>query len=393
MITKETVTKWIIPIAAGFFALIFILSSLRPFNRFMGEIPYLISDSFNKTLRIYTNTRPSRQILIITGPFKSGKSRALNAMARELEESDHLVFNIDASRASNIFDFFQLFRYEIASSLINVRQILSSTDLKSLSEIDTPELNSSHPIPNFPDQELVKPYVVLSTILESVYVNGTYSEWAVHQFFDYLEKYGQVLQPAVFIHNLEVILSYKTDEEPELGKKIVKAAVARFMRRDLYKDTVPIFVEVKNSMLRVGLDTNIFRIVQTDQPTGAYNTFVRKYNVFRKSEFKKIENQFGLHIGTFSRIFEDLKYNVGIDSALQNLQDEISTNVHNVLQKDSNARHVANRLCKHHGRMRMSNTTEFESLTPLFENGYIYLKKGLKVRVMNKGVVDALCSI
>ncbi|OHT06943.1 hypothetical protein TRFO_24904 [Tritrichomonas foetus] len=380
---------------AGCSALVLVIAlvvSLKPFYRYMGQIPYLLSDSFNRTLKYYTHTNPSRQVLLIAGPFKSGKSRAINLMASEMENSGHFVLNIDAARASNIQDFFKLVQYEIATSLVNVRQYITSAELKLISDVEVPELNVTCPTPIFSDPALAKPYIAFSSILEAIYHNGTFSEWAVHQFFDLLEKYGNAIQPALFLHNIEILKAYKTDEEPFLGLKIIEAAKSRLIRRDHYKDTIPIFVEIKNSFVRIGINSDIFKIVQVDAPKNAYSTFVNKYSVFRSSEFKQIESNFGLHIGTFSKIFEDLKYNVELSAALQNLQDMISQNVNRLLT-DPAAKAAGKRLCKAHGKMRMSNSTDIESLIPLFENGYLYLKKGLKVRSMNKGVTNALCSL
>ena len=67
---------------------------LRPFHRYTGQIPYLLSESFNISLRRYTQTRPSRNVLLITGAQKTGKSRAINRMANDMESTGHFVLII-----------------------------------------------------------------------------------------------------------------------------------------------------------------------------------------------------------------------------------------------------------------------------------------------------------
>lgn len=399
---------------------------LRPFHRYTGQIPYFISDSFNISLRRYTQIRPSRNVLLVTGAHKTGKSRAINRMANDMELNGHFVLNIDAARSSNdIFDFFKLVRHEVASSLVRMKQFLTSSDLKRISEIEVPgvDINSiinsitlgnstisppyisldysiAHvPIPNFPDPALVRPYLAICAILENIYndVNKTFSEWAVHRFFDALESYRDVLQPALFIHNIERIKSFKTREEPILGVKIIEAAKARLSRRNHYGDIVPIFVEIKNSLIRINIDNDVFRIVQTDTPKKSYSTFVRRYKVFRRSEYKKIVDNFGYHIGTFSRIFEDLKYNVELDASINNFQNNLNHTIYKIYGKESsysiNENGILRKLCKSQCKMRITNSTDFRALKPLFENGYLHLKKGFRVTPMNKGVSIAICSL
>lgn len=399
---------------------------LRPFHRYTGQIPYLLSESFNISLRRYTQTRPSRNVLLITGAQKTGKSRAINRMANDMESTGHFVLNIDAARSSNnIFDFFKLIRHEVASSLVRMKQFVSSSDLKQIAEIEVPGVdinsiinsinlgNSSSPtslisldysvahvpIPNFPDPAFTRPYLAICAILENIYnpQNKTFSEWAVHRFFDALEIYRDVLQPAIFIHNIERIKSIKTREEPLLGVKIIEAAKARLSRRNHYGDFVPIFVEIKNSLVRINLDNDVFRIVQTDTPKNSYSSFVRRHKVFRRSEYKKIVNHFGYHIGTFSRIFEDLKYNVELDASIHNFQNYINHAVYKIYGKESsysiNEDSILKKLCRSQCEMRITNSTDFRALRPLFENGYLHLKKGFRVAPMNKGVTIAICSL
>ena len=407
--------------------LLILFDYLKPFHRYTGQIPYFISESFNLSLRRYTQIRPSRDVLLVTGAHKTGKSRAINRMANDMESNGHFVLNIDAARSSNdIFDFFKLVRHEVASSLVRMKQFLTTSDLKLISEIEIPgvDINSilnsinnrnstssksryitldysyAHvPIPNFPDPTFIRPYLAICSILENIYndVNKTFSEWAVHRFFDALESYRDVLQPALFIHNIERIKSFKTRGEPLLGVKIIEAAKARLSRRNHYGDIVPIFVEIKNSLVRISIDNDVFRIVQTDTPKNSYSTFVRRNKVFRRSEYHKIVDHFGYHIGTFSRIFEDLKYNVNLDASIQNFQKYINHKIHKIYGKESsysaNEQSILHKLCKSQCSMRITNSTDFRALKPLFEIGYLHLKKGFNVKPMNKAVTIAICSL
>lgn len=428
----------ILQICLALACIIFLFICLHPFNRHMGQLPYLISESFNQSLSRFSQIRPSRKVLLITGACKTGKSRALNKFADEMRSNGHLVINIDAAKAKNIVEFFNLIKHEVAANLVLVKQFISSTDLKQLSEIEIPgvdyksilnsiiqsnissetipssaylssisssqqdsfwhEYRTVHvPIPSFPDSALIRPYLSLCAILENVYdaQNQTFSEWAVHRFFDALEKYKNSLQPIIFIHNYEIIKAFKSKSDPLLGVKLTEAAKARLSRRNLYRDYVPIFVEIKDSLLRIKLDTNTFSIIQTDRPKNAYSAFVWHNRIFRHREYKRIVNHFGYHIGTFSRIFEDLKSNADLDTVIQNYQNSITETVKSIYAYDSafpnNGTDIMKRLCLSQGRMRITNMTDLRYLKPLFQNGFLFLKKGFKVRTVNKGVTNAIC--
>lgn len=136
-------TKRNIILTAGIFVLIafiyYIITMRRTFVRYSERIPYVWNDDFNLTLRQYINTAPTRNVLVLTGPYQSGKSRAMNIMANDLAAARHFVINCDLSTAKTPEDVISLFKIAVINGLISVHPYLSSTQINRAADVFKPQ--------------------------------------------------------------------------------------------------------------------------------------------------------------------------------------------------------------------------------------------------------------
>ena len=363
------------------FAIWAIIRSL-PFHRYRGPIPYVWTETFNRTVTNYARIRPSRNVLLISGPRKSGKSRALNQLELDLTAAGHFVINIDPRPASNLTDLLRITASSIARALVTAKSRLSSSEMRDLLELQPRFTNCSSPLPIFHDAGLDKVYRGLIGPLEG-FLGDNFSEAAVHTFFDTLELYASVLNPVLLVQNVDQVKS--------MNPAIVDAARARLSRRDQYEDYVPVLVELQNSSFRVVNQNPVFRVVRAGGMKDSHRLFVSKNKVFSGNEFNKITSVLGENAGVFARVFEDLKFDISLDDSLGRFQRRARVIVNRTMSGRTGS--AARRFCHGPDKFRLRGSGDLEEFMPLIENGFLYVRKGHGVVPMNKEVVRALCSI
>ncbi|KAH0788806.1 hypothetical protein GPJ56_007488 [Histomonas meleagridis] len=370
-------TKIIIGIIIGVLALITIIILSLPFHRYQGLFPIYWDKTFNSSIQYYIQTRPTRNVALITGARQSGKSTVLNQISEKLQNEGRFVVNVDALEVKTLDDLVKRIRAAVALGLTQAYNILSTNMITGLNEIQDPQNETSLPIPSFPNPALQKPFIAISSTLESI---GNFSEMAVHKFFDTFEAYEELLRPVLIFQNIEYIY--------ELDSRIIKSAVSRLSRRNHYNDYVPVFVEIKNSHNLINLETTSSFQVLTIKPIHDSRTkFVFTNPLFRRSEYRKIFNTFGSHQGTFARVFEDLRYNVPIEKSILNIKEEIKQTIQRIgISK------VPSEICSKSEKVLL-NFNETAQLAPLFANGYLVLNDGMYVKFMNKEVRTTLCTL
>lgn len=354
------------------------------FNRYEGAFPIFWNKAINNSIQYYIHTRPTRNTMIISGPKYSGKSTLLNQIAKNLEDEGRFVVNIDAMEVNTIYDLIKTIRTAITIGLNTVFNVKGTGAFYGINEIND-RMNKTMLIkPKFQNPMLQKAFFRFSRALENI-VNDKkeFNEMSIKLFFDAFENYETILRPVIIFQNVENIFSIDG-----IGQKLKEAAIARLVRRDLYQDYVPILVEVKNSINLLEIEPlDSFQIIYMNGLKDANNKYVHTYKLFQFSEFKKILNVFGNHQGTFSRIFEDLRYKIPISTSIASIQKEINDTIHS-----SNIHKISPQICSNSNKIILTKD-EILQIKPLFENGYLSIKNGLYVKFMNKEVRNNLCSL
>ncbi|OHT14226.1 hypothetical protein TRFO_15531 [Tritrichomonas foetus] len=359
-------------------------------DRFEGPIPFIYTSSINKTVRHYIETRPSRFVLLIGGPSNSGKSRLIDILAQESIENSRLVIKLDVNAASSIEEFAKFLKVALVEGLTNIRSSISANKIKNVNnEIDMAEESQQ----TVSDPKIAKLFNILERNIDLSYQKG-FSEKHIHRFFEILEAMSDNFRPIIFMHNFDKIASLGTDEDPEFGSKLIKSVSAGLSRRDLYQQTVPIVLEIKNTLYLVNKTQNpIFRYFEIDHELGdVTNELVDNAPVFNLFELRKVIKKFGAHGGSISKIFESLRYGQKIDDAIDELYQSYKVMVKSNIAGRKEALAVVKRICDAKGTLPIGNLTDIEYIRPLFD-GCVYLSKEFQIRASNRAVVDALCSI
>ena len=366
--------------------LYYVLFMRRSFVRSNSRLPFMLSSSLNQSLLRYVNTLPSRNTMFVTGAYESGKSQMLNMLAEKLAKNEQrLVLNLDAKKFSNEAEFVQSMLTELTTGFVNLRQNMPYNLLK---EINTkfPSLNKSVKLPFGIDQMLGTCYLKLENgIKEILDKNGKISTSGVHDFLNTMQLFYQTLNPVIFIHGGDKLIGCDLWE-------IVKAALSR---KNLYNDFIPIVIELDDSSVLNDYELlssiNNIRVVSSEDFNETACEILIRSRIFSSPELRKINNKFGLHGGSLSHIFENLKFGMSIDDAIQKEKKYIEDNLNKNLQLNKKTHYIA-KFCKSNGIAFADNIMDINNLKPLFEKGYVYTDSGFQTRVANKVVLKAICS-
>lgn len=366
--------------------LYYVLFMRRSFVRSNSRIPFMIPPSLNRTLQQYVSTLPSRSTMFVTGAYESGKSQALHALSRKLiEKEQRLVLNLDAKKFSNSTEFVQEIRAELTAAFVDLTHYMEYNLKKEIST-KYPSLNKFSKLPLGIDKMLETCYLKLENSANGIISRGgRVSTDGVHEFLSTMQLFYKELRPVIFVHGGDRLK----------GSELWEVVEAALSRKNLYNDFVPIVVELDDSsMLNDYEYLNSYenvRIASSEDFNETASELLIRSRIFTSSELRKINNEFGLHGGSLSHIFEDLKFGLSIDDALEKEKEYIKENVYKNFHLNKKSRFVS-KICKSNGAAFIDNVMDLADLKPLFEKGYIYTDSNLQTKVANKVVLKAICS-
>lgn len=359
------------------------------FVRFSGRFPFILNDSFNKTVTIYSDSRPSRFIFAITGGYKTGKSRILYANAQADVKKGFCPIVVDFGLCEKLSDVIDFLKLKIAESLTKFYPNLDSTDVKMLTDMHKYDyLVDKNASIQFPSIQISKIYSILATSLDSIEENG-FNEYGIFKFFDVLSYYEPIFHFTIYIHNYDNIFSLSSNAIPKLGEKINDAAIARLSNGDQFTQFIPVYVEIKNSLRMINSPQNVKFFVTPSIEKESQQLV--KSKVFRSNEFKLIQQEFGANPGVMTDIFEDLKYGVFLNASINNIKASMSKMIDDVVGKKSNK--AIRMFCKNRDNFVANDSSMLESMDGLFANGLLFIRRDMKVDVANKAVADILCNL
>lgn len=362
--------------------------SIEIIERFEGPIPFIPTAGINKTVRHYIETKPSRFVLLIGGPSQSGKSRLIDMLHQESIDNSRLSIRIDAGQANSIEDLMDFVKVGLVEGLAPIQ---TSINFKNVENFDMTETSTRKEKMNT-EQKMTKLYKALVKSIDSCYKNG-FSERNIHRFFEILEIVSDNFHPIIFVHNYDRISLLGTNDDPEFGKKLIDSIIAYLKHRDLYSQTIPIVLEIKNTLYLLQKNPNpIFRYYEMEQLGDVTKDLVDNTPVFNLFELKSVIKSFGPHGGSIAKIFESLRYGMKIDNAIESLSKSIRKGLRAKISGNEHAIQLSKRICDGKGSMHVTNISDIKTLAPLF-NGYLYLSKDFQIKSSNKAVVRVLCSI
>ena len=379
---EKSSTKRKIYLYGGIFLILSIIIAIillrKKFIRITGQIPYGWNKDLNYTLHDYIKTQPSRNILILTGGYQSGKSRSFSVLSKELK-AGHSALVIQA-------DFSTVFSEEDVLGILKIATYKGFSLLRAPSNYYQRIFGDLFPQSEYGDDNGLYPsyaraFSALSEDLDSMDKGNV----GLSRFFNKLEKINEYLPVYVFINSLDNVYTY--------APKYFEALFARFQKRTTYTDYVPIACELKDSSLRLLFkqDDISVRIVDTNGGVSdPKHDFVSKASAFRDDELKEVLKHFGNHGGMIERVFEDLKLGLTVEESIdlnQRKINQLATETISHLHPEN-----VTFLCNNETTAVLTHD-DISTYKALFSKGLISLTERMNFKFAHLGVRKAICGV
>ena len=272
--------------------LFYIIFLKKKFIRFENNFPFFYDNNLIKKIFLYLNTFPSKEFLFLTGFTNSGKSKLLDFISNNL--TDRFIIKIDGNSFLTFNEFINYFKYSILKSFINLKNN-EFFFLKKKNFL----CNNNFRISN----NLCLNYnEIINNINENLTINSLIS------IFDLIENSLKQFKPILIIYNADNLLKNNFWLEFFKIKKNFK---------NLFKDNLPIILEIKNSYLLYS--NNLFnfdtKLIINELNISSIEYLIQnKYFTFL--EIKKIIKNFGYIPGEISNIYNDLLFGMNIDQSI-----------------------------------------------------------------------------
>ena len=345
----------------------YVITMRRSFVRIDDRIPYVWNRDFNTTLKSYVRTAPSRHVLLLTGPYQCGKSRALEIMGQEVAASGRVPISVDFAPAASAADAIGLIKLGVIKGLTDAYPRLSTLKLRK----------AASQFGDRADDAVSTIHRGLSRILDGALERP----FEISKFFDCLESLAPSLEPVVFAHAV--------DHLAVVAPELFDAARARLALRPLYQDVVPVVCEVRDSMFHARApiaDDSVVEFEMGELQDPVF-TLVVQTRALSSVELRKIVDRFGAHGGTIERVFEDMKAGILIDDAVEKEWRLVRAYLRDVVSDAQ--RPVVRAMCL--GEASGDNDATLDAVATLIHSGHIYLTKNLQLKFAHKGVEEALC--
>ena len=295
----------------------------KPFIRETGRFPFLWDRNTNMTVKHYLRANPANHILLVAGPYRSGKSRLLETVAEALLQEANLPIVVRADRAATLEDLVDQIKYDGIRALNALAPHLSQTQLKSLEAIS---LTSDESTVEFGSEGLSRVAQLLSRASDSLLAGNP------QRFFEFMATLAVVVRPYVIVHGFEQFETLTDKNATVSGSTIVNLSLTHVLQRRQYATFVPLIVEIK--------DTSIFVDHELDEAfqvayTGELENPLEQVNVIRslftKEEAKELVHEFGGHYGSFETVFEEMKMGTPINGIVREINERLDQEIETLM--------------------------------------------------------------
>ena len=292
----------------------------KPFVREVGRFPFLWSKSTNATVKHYIRANPANHILLVAGPYRSGKSRLLETIAETLiQERNQLPIVVRADRAESVEELADQIKYDAIRALNALAPRLGYGEVKSLEGVSLTRAESSV---EFGSEGLSRAAQLVGRAADALL--GDEPE----RFFEFMAAMSVVVRPYVIVHGLEQMQRLTGRNGSVSGAVIVNRSLAHVLERRQYASFVPLSVEIKDTSLflreQIGDAFQIAYTPELENPLEQVNVI---RSLFTKEEAKELIHEFGGHYGSFEAVFEEMKMGTPIPSIVKSVNERLDKEI------------------------------------------------------------------
>ncbi|KAK8875351.1 hypothetical protein M9Y10_005516 [Tritrichomonas musculus] len=399
---------------------IWLLTKKKSFIRENGRMPFIWNHDLNTTVKNYLNTDPSNQILIVSGPYQSGKSRVLELIAENLIRTKRFPFIIRADQAATIEDLIDLTKINCLKTIDELSNQLTPVEIQKYGTLSISSLHRSNKRdhPHFTGTAstsysritsigLANMYHYMETVANSLSV----ADKDPDLFFDLINRIDLVIKPYVLFFGFNNLRKKKNKNGVDLGSILYNHSFERFMRRSQYAEFVPYIIEIKDSNLflnktnKLIFKSNQFVYAFTDQIENVIEEVSRKRSLFTQKEALYLQENFGGHGGSLSYVFHEMQVKRPIEESTETLNAKLKLQLSQIIKNTTDP--VYYQICASKGSKKSGQVAEGEGeikwhdiwpagrklLKPLIKTGLLYSNTSKIVKPAHPGVYRYICSI
>jgi len=282
---------------------------MDPEKKTLMEIPYFFNNEFHNALVENFAENSLKNIMLIIGAAKIGKTRGIKAFLENMTKKGRLCIHLDFSMISNSSSLGDVHYFLEKSISISFSSLIASLDtLKSAADIVS----------------IVLPMEKSKTTMKideyRHYLSETFRQLLIPSFdlgmrlsFEILKLFSGYLDPIIYIQSPETL--WKS------GNKSVNDLFETLKNNVLGQKDLPIIIEISDQSIyitdSISLPTLISRVNEFDYGKSK-EFFVDKFKTFTPNEHQSIINAFGGHGGLFSMVYTEILANRTIDQAIKN---------------------------------------------------------------------------
>ncbi|OHS97510.1 hypothetical protein TRFO_36264 [Tritrichomonas foetus] len=371
-------------IAAILQLIIILLYKRKSFIREHGRMPFIWNHKLNVTIKNYLSTVPSNQVLFISGPYQSGKSRILELIADFLISTKRFPFIMRADQSVTVEDLVDSIKINSLKVMQRLSQRLSPIEIQQFGALCQSK-DVDHP--QFSDIGMARAYDYVESVADSLLGD-------TKLFFDRLTRIDQSIPTCVLIFGFDRLLKMKSNNGTKLGKIIFNETYHHFRHRTQYAEYIPYVIEIMDTsmFLRKKNSDPSFIYAFTDQIENPVNMVSVQRNLFTTKETQFLVESFGGHGGSFSYVFDEMQIKRPIKQSTETLKQKLNVVLSNTIKETKSP--VWYQICQSDGEIPWNHVSMNKQLIlPLIKKGLLYANEDKIIKTAHPGVLNYICAI
>lgn len=399
---------------------IWLLTKKKSFIRENGRMPFIWNRNLNLTVKNYLETDPSNQILVISGPYNSGKSHILEQISDNLIHSKRFPLIMRADQSVTIEDLVDSIKINSLKTIDDLSNLMTPVEIQKYATLSLSSMAFSkkrdHPLfsrtasnlySHIDSIGLANMYHYMETVADSLLVVDKDPDL----FFDLVTRIDQVIKPYVLIFGFNNLRKLKSKNGANLGAILYNHSFNRFIRRTQYTEYVPYVLEITdtgvflNKSSRHYLESDLFVYGFTDQIENFIDEVSHKRSLFTQKEALYLQENFGGHGGSVSYVFHEMQVKRPIEESTKTLNSKLNLQLSQTVKNTTDP--VWYQICSSKGNKKNNQALTNEGevkwhdiwpagrklLRPLIKKGLIYTNVSKIIKPAHPGVYNYICSI
>ncbi|KAH0795760.1 hypothetical protein GPJ56_000338 [Histomonas meleagridis] len=384
---RKSPLRYIIPVIVLILAIILYFILRKPkFVRQTGTFPFIWNRDLNISVHNYLSRDPANHVLIVTGPYKTGKSRLLDILSKKIISNKGLPISVHVENTNTVEEVVDSIKISAIKSLSLLSEVLSPSEVQNLGSL------SVIPKPNrtlFTDLSLSRAYHLIEDAADSLLTQP-------EDFLNLISRFNPIVKPYIFVYHADKLPKLKTIDGRKLGSHIFNVTYHRLLNRAQYSEFVPFVVELTNSLhsLKSKRLGEMFEFAFTAPIQNTLEKVHVTNRLFTSQEAAEIIKKFGGHGGSLAYVYEEMQTYESFEDSMKIVKEKIDYEMNKLMIKPDHP--VWYQFCVSKGEVPWVNISKVRNnakiVGKMIRSGYLAVNASKVVSVANPAVLEYICA-